>query len=238
VLVQRIDYKNFDTKEINFGDEDHGTFWSSIYLFNNRVFCGIDDVATNNIGILSSLYKAIWINRNQDNLVESIDEYETRTNRILKHHIYKKNDNVIVANDGLSRGAVCAVLAEEDKKYIYYRDHQNYSKVPDEPVMIINFNNGDIIIDWYVFGPWRHSTRFYFDNGILMKREYINNRTETYTVNSGLGEIIITNTLGEVTERRMLERRISAAGYLEYEAVRLPSGEGYEYFFTKDTFSM
>jgi len=37
-------------------------------------------------------------------------------------------------------------------------------------------------------------------------------------------------------EHRMLERRINDAGFLEYEAVMFPSGTGYEYYFTKDTF--
>jgi hypothetical protein len=40
---------------------------------------------------------------------------------------------------------------------------------------------------------------------------------------------------GTEIEHRMLERRINTAGYLEDEAVRLPSGTGYEYFITKDT---
>jgi len=46
VAVQRISYKDFDKKEIDFNDGERGTFWHSIYLFQNGVFCGIDNATT------------------------------------------------------------------------------------------------------------------------------------------------------------------------------------------------
>ena len=237
VFVQRIDYKNFDKKEINNGDDDPGTFWNSIYLLKNGIFYGMDNVATDSDGILLLRYKGIEIHRNNDGSVGSIDQYSPRTNHLSQQHVYKKINNILTANNGLRVGVVCSILVEDETRFSYYRDFKNYTKVPDEPEMILNFSNNDVIIDWYVFGPWKIRSRFYFTNGILMKREYINNRTETYTVSSGKGEIIVTDTNGVVIERRTLERRINAEGYLEYEAVKYPSGAGYEYFITKDTFN-
>jgi hypothetical protein len=72
----------------------------------------------------------------------------------------------------------------EGRKITYYRDYQNYIKVPDESLIIIYFDDEETIIDWYDFYAlhWEHDTRFHFTNGILMKREYINSRTEIYTV--------------------------------------------------------
>jgi hypothetical protein len=234
VVVQRISYKDFDKKEINFGDAERGTFWHSIYLFQNGVFRGIDN-ATTKEGRLLLRTKAIEINRNSDGSISSIDQYATGEGRFLRQDSYKKNNNVIIANDGLRSGVICSVLVEEEERFLYYRNYQNYTKVPDEPETIINFINGGVIVDVYDSGPRKLYSRYHFINGILMKREFIGNRTETYTVSSGKGQIIVTKPDGTEIERRMLERRINAAGYLEYEAVRLPSGTGYEYFFTKDT---
>jgi hypothetical protein len=234
-MIQRISYRDFDKKDIIYGDSERGTFWYSIYLFQNRVFSGIDRATTNN-GRLLWRYKEIEINRDADGAINSIDEYATGQNRLLWRHTYKKNNNTIVANDGLRSGVIFAVLVEEESKYLFHQDHRMYNRTPDKPETTIEFiDNGDVIITSYNPLLQRDYSRFYFTNGILMKREYIGDRTETYTVSSGIGEIVITNTADAVIERRMLERRINDAGYLEYEAVKYPSGPGHEYFITKDT---
>jgi hypothetical protein len=236
VMTQRIWYKDFDKKEIDYSDAPRGTLEYSIYLFKNGMFGGIDSVTTNN-GRLVWRYKAREINRDTDGLIISIDEYATGEGRFLRQHTYKKNNNVIVANDGLSSaGSVFAVLIEEEAKFLYFYNYKRYSETPDKPDMIIEFDNNDVIVTQYDYSSKKDYSYFYFTDGILMKREFIDRYTETYTVSSGIGEIIITEPDGTERERRMLERRINDAGLLEYEAVRSPSGTGYEYFFTKDTF--
>jgi hypothetical protein len=241
VMTQRIQYKNFDTKEINYGDFDTGTFWYTIYLFEHGVFCGIDSVETLN-GIFLGRYKGVEILRDTDGSISSIDQYVDR-GRPSYHNVYKKIDNAIIANDGLRAGPVAAVIAEEESRYLYYNNYSTFIEIPDWPNTIIEFNDREVIVDLYDVNKnySRIMSRFYFSDGILMKREYFGNqynnpRIETYTISSGTGEIIVTNTDGTVIERRTLERRINDAGYLEYEAVRYPSGEGYEYFILKDTF--
>jgi len=239
VVIKRIAYKNFEKNDINFGDDDHDTFRHSIYLFNDREFCGIDNAFADTDNTLLLRYKEIEISRNHDGSIDKINQYSARTNRLIMQHVYKKNNNVIVANDGLRSGVVCTVLVEEGARFIYYHDYQSYNKNPNEPQMILNFidaENEDLIIDLYSFMPWEHRSRFYFTNGILMRREYINNRIETYTVRSGKGEIIITDTSGKEVERKVLERYVNTAGFLEYEAVMSQSGPGYEYFFMKEAF--
>jgi RHS repeat-associated protein len=235
VAVQRIWYKDFDKKEIDYSDAPDDILNNTIYLFKNGIFEGIDNAVTNN-GELVRRYKVIEIKRDTDESIISIDQFTTGEGRFLRQHIYKKNNNVIVANDGLRRGVIGSVLVEEEKKFIYYSNYQDYDKAPDEPEMIIEYNNEEMIVDRYAFGPRKHRSRFYFTDGILMKREYFDDRTETYTVSSGKGEIIVTEPDGTEIERRMLERRINNSGFIEYEAVRLPSGEGYEFFFTKDKY--
>jgi len=235
VVIQRISYNDFDKKEVDFNDGERGTFWHSIYLFQNGVFRGIDNATTRD-GRLLLRTKAIEINRNPDGSVSSIDQYATGEGRFLRQHLYKKTNNVTIANDGLRSGIIGAVIIEQASRFLYFADYQRYNRAPDEPETIINFVNGDVIIDIYGSGPRKLYSRYHFINGILMKREFIGNRTETYTVSSGKGEIIVTKPDGTEIERRMLERRMNSAGYLEYEAVRLPSGTGYEYYISKDVY--
>jgi len=207
-----------------------------IYLFINGIFSGIDEATANN-GKLLWRYKEIEIKRNTAGTINSIDQYAVGEGRFLRQHTYKKNNNVIIANDGLFSGVVCAVLVEEEAKYFFYGDHQRYNRTPDKPETTIEFINDDVIITEYSFLIQKDRLRYHFINGILMKKEFIDERTETYTVSSGKGEIIVTKPDGTEIERSILERRVNVAGFLEYEAVKRPNGTGYEYFFIKDTFN-
>lgn len=251
-VIQRLSYKDFDRRERNLSEAGPGTSQNSIYLFKNGVFNGIDHAFTNDKG-LQSRYKGVEITRSSDGLILGIAQYEPRINlnqdgwtssmetgRLSQQHAYKKNNNITIVNDGLRRGAVCALVVEEESKISYFGSYQRYNETPDRPDTTMEFMNGDVIISEYGFLLKQDISRFYFTNGILMKKEYMktfnrDQRTETYTVNSGKGEIIVTDASGTVIERSMLERRINAAGYLEYEAVKYPAGNGYELFFTKDT---
>ena len=134
-----------------------------------------------------------------------------------------------------ARQAAIAAAVEEESKYLIFTNERCYLEVPDKPQIIIEFINDDVIITEYMVDNGEIYSRFCFTNGIIMKEEYFGIRTETYTVSSGTGEVIITNPDGTERERRILERRLNDAGYLEYEKVRYTSGGGYEYFFTKDT---
>ena len=233
VIVQRIDYNDFDRKEINYSDFEQGTFWHTIYLFNDSIFVGIDNATTNSSGLLSR-YKQIEIYRNEDGSIDSIDQYVVGENRLSWQHVYYKNDNTIIANDGQRGGPVAAVIVEEETRFLYFSNHQRYSQSPDEPETIIEFNNEEVFVTRYTSNPRRQHSQFYFLNGILLERIFFGDRTETYTVSSGIGEVIVTDNTGSVIEHRILERRINDTGYLEYEMVKYPSGAGYEYFFTKE----
>jgi len=234
LVIQRISYRDFEKKEINYGDDDPGTYWHSIYLFENGVFQGIENATTNDSAVLWR-HISIDIIRNQNGSIGSINQYMTGTENLMQQDTYKKDSNIIVANDSLRRGTIFAVLVEEEQRLLYFGDYQRYNKAPNIPDMTIEFINDDIIITQYNFLLKKYTSRFYFINGILMKREYIDNYIETYTVSSGIGEIIITDIVGDLIECKFLERRINDAGYLEYEAVRNLSGIGYEYLFSKDT---
>ena len=234
LAVQRISYRDYEKKEINYGDDEPGTYWHSIYLFENGVFQGIENAITNDSTVLWR-HISLDINRNQNGSIGSINKYMTGTEKLMQQDTYKKDKNIIVANDGLRSGVIFAVLVEEEQRLLYFRDYQRYNKEPDIPDTTIEFIDDDIIITQYNFYLQKYISRFYFINGILMKREYIDNYIETYTISSGIGEIIITDINGDLIERRFLERRINDAGYLEYEAVIASSGIGYEYFFSKDT---
>jgi hypothetical protein len=240
VVLRRVRYKNFDTKEINYGDAEDGTVEYTIYLFENGLFSGIDTEITNDEWF-SGRYKDMEIHRNVDGEISRVDGYSAWGERLSYQQIYRKIGNTMLNDDMIYRGAAIAATVEEESRYLIFTATWWYLKKPDKPQMIIEFADNDVIITEYVSNNVTTMdeiyvySRFYFTNGILMKEEYIDIKTETYTVSSGTGEVIVTDPDGTVTERRILERRLNDAGYLEYEKVRYPSGGGYEYFFTKDT---
>ena len=237
VVQHRISYNNYYTRDIIYGDNVKGVSTYKIYQFENELFSGIESVLTDKTGVIER-YKQIEIFRNQDGVINSIDEYLAATNRIFQQHSYSYDDNIIIANDGLRSGYAYVVLVEEEDRYLYYDNYQGYMTEPERPDITIEFIDENVIISVYrgSLSYYTVASKFYFTNGILMKMEYMDRYILNYTVSSGKGEIIVTNTSGEITERRILERRINAAGYLEYELVIYPSGNGYEYFFTKDMF--
>jgi len=247
VVQQRISYNNYYTRDIIYGDNVKGVSRYTIYQFENELFNGIESVLSDKTGVIER-YKQIEIFRNQDGVINSIDEYRLGTDQVSRQHSFSYDDNILIANDGLRSGLAYEVLVEEEDRYLYYRDYQRYIIEPEKPDTTIEFVDENVIITEYYKSLLNYYvySKFYFTNGILMKREYMDRYflnmdnmdgyIETYTVSSGKGEIIVTNTSGEITERRILERRINAAGYLEYELVIYPSGNGYEYFFTKDMF--
>jgi hypothetical protein len=65
VREQNIWYKNFDTKEINYGDAEEGTDRYQIYLFQNGLFYGLEKAQTI-YGNLSRRYKEFEIHRDAD----------------------------------------------------------------------------------------------------------------------------------------------------------------------------
>ena len=240
VVEKNISYKDFDKKEIDYGDADPGTLSYYIYLFKNGVFYGLERAKTKD-GSLLERYKEAEIIRNKNGRVTNINRYTSeKQNRPYDQETYTRDNNAIIAYGGLSKGRAGAVIVEEDDRILYFRDYKDYTESPDLPYWIIEFVNDDVIKIEYDYFNHEMYSRHYFINGILMKIEYFNGtiqtRTDTYTVVSGIGEIIKTNAENEVIERNFLERRINDAGFLEYEAVRYPSGRGYEFILTKDTF--
>jgi hypothetical protein len=162
-----------------------------------------------------------------------INQYVLGTDRVTRHS-YEKDGALIIANQGGRSGPVGSVIEIIGNKYSYYSSYDSYQTRHNTPETTIELNGDEIIICSYtIFGDIY--TRDCFRNGIKME-EYINGLTHTYTVKSGVGEILVTNSDGELKERWRLERKTDEKGYLVYESVRYANGRGYEYFFTKDTF--
>jgi len=207
VVQHRISYNNYYTRDILYGFDMNGASRYTIYQFENELFSGIESILTYKTGVIER-YKQIEIFRNQDGVINSIDQYRLETNQASRHHSYSYDDNIIIANDGLRSDAISmTVLVEEEDRYLYYRDYQRYMTEPERPHTTIEFVDENVIISVYIgsLSYYTVSSKYYYTNGILMKREHIERGTETYTVSSGKGEIIVTNTSGEITERRILE---------------------------------
>jgi hypothetical protein len=227
-----IDYTNFEKKEISYGDTEYESSLFSIFLFHDGAFIGIEKMNIINNEILWRR-KELDVLLNADKSVNSLIQYSIEENRFLRQHTYEKINNIIITND--SSGAIIGCIVEEESKLIYYTSYQEYMETPDKPERIIEFRDNDTIMDYYSY-TGQLVTQYYFTNGILMKIEHFiyNPRTEIYTVSSGTGEIIVTKSDGTEMHRNKLIRRINDKGYLEYEAVIYPSGEGYEYFITNE----
>jgi len=144
------------------------------------------------------------------------------------------DDDILIANYGNRDGRPTSVVIKTETGYLFFSGHKRYNL--NLPHTQVEFNNNETIIYRYSITTGNIISKNYYENGILMKIEHGDGHTETYTVSSGTGEIIIKDVTGEVVERSMLERRINETGYLVYEAVSRQQGNGYEYFFTKDTF--
>ena len=239
VAVQRISYSDFDRREVHYGDGEPSTSWHDIFVFQNGIFYGIETVLSME-GMPIRRYQRIDILRDQNGLVRSIDEHPGPVltgHRPVRQHTYAREKNITIANNRLNSGAAFAVFVEEESRFLFWGDYQRYLRTPDRPDRIIEFiNYGDVIITDYNFIFQRIGSRFHFVNGVLMKREY-HDRTETYTVRTGIGEIVVTNPAGDVIERRMLERRKNDDGFLEFEAVRFEAGTGFKFSITRDTFN-
>jgi len=232
VVIQRIGYKNFAQNDRNYGDFERGTEWYSIYLFRNGEFIGIDNVQIYQGEI--TRHKQTENNHNSDGTI-IVTYYQFGTNQISSQHIFNWNENILVANQGNRGGRPTSVVVKNEREYLYFSSHNRYSlNLPATKIEFIS-NNETIIYGCDITTGETISTRYY-ENGILMKVEYRDGRMETYTVSSGTGEIITTDKTGIVTARAKLEREINEDGYLVYELVVREAGDGYEYFFTKDTF--
>lgn len=247
VMIQRISYDNFDNKEISYGDIGNWTSEYSIYLFENCVFSGIDEARVLYTELIMRS-PSVQFERSLEGYISNLNYfyYDNNCNIIeesTSQHKYNKDGNAIIQlHNSNIPVAVAAVIIEKNNKYLYYNNYQNYNNDPNKPDIIIEINGIDAIITTYTTLFQREiSSRNYYTNGILMKVEnhpmsddgYI----ETYTVDSGIGEIIETSINDDtVLSRKFLERRINTDGFLEYEAVKYPSGEGYEIFITKDIF--
>jgi len=231
VVRQRIEYKDFDQKEINYGDAPDGTEMYSIFLYQNRGFCGIENVVLKDNKI--SRTKETEILFAIDGSI-AVNTYQRGTNRLSRQDAFKWNNNLLIANEGERNGRLFSILVKEETGYLYFSNHSEYNE--NNPSRRIIFNDNETILFRYNILINGFIEKYYYQNGILMKIEYNDGNMAVYTVSSGNGEIVTTDKTGTVTERARLERKVNESGYLVYESVRYQKGHGYEYFITKDKF--
>ena len=231
VVIQQIWYNNFDQKDRSYGDDEPGTERYTIFLFCDGIFYAIDNVETYQGKITRSKER-----ENIHNPDESItvNLYRLGTNQISAQHIFIWNENILVANHGNRDGRPTSVVVKNDIGYQYFYSHRGYAS--NLPSTLIEFKDKETII--YIYNSFTGDITLirYYVNGILMNVKHEDGRTETYTVSSGAGELLITDSTGNLIEKSRLEREINEDGYLVYELVVRQAGDGYEFFYTKDTF--
>ena len=201
------------------------------------MFMGIDNLYTKD-GLPLWRLPNVEIIRNNDGSINTINTYligaAIGTSRLNQQFVFQKTDNITIV-DNIGTGLALDVLIEEESGYSIFRSYQRFINTPDRPDFIIEINGNEVILSDYNFLTQRITGRSHFIDGILMRRE-LSQRVEIYTIDSGIGEVIITTHDGEEIERWSLERRIDDDGFLIYQSVVYPSGGGYEFLISKDNF--
>jgi hypothetical protein len=228
VVTQRIEYRDYDKKIVNYGDGEIGTQEYIIYLFDKLKLKGIDLMWQNN-GSERRLKQYEFF---QDDGTMYVRNYSTGNGRLLSQDTYGQNNDTLIANEG-KRGFQPAVIVKNANKYFYFQSHRRYNE--DKPATIIEFDGKDITVFSYTLTGELNDKRYYED-GILMRIEHRDGRIEDYTVRSGIGEIITTDTKEIDIRHDRLERRVDENGCLVFEGVRRANGTGYEYIVRKDIF--
>jgi hypothetical protein len=229
IVTQRIQYRDYDKKVVNYGDGEIGTQEYTIYLFENMKFKGIDLLWKTNGN--ERRYKECEFSQNDDGTVY-VKNYSIRNGRFLNQNVFEQNNNTLMASEG-EQGFQSTVIVKGADRYSYFQDYRRYNE--NIPETIIAFIGKNITVSSYTLTGEVINKRYYED-GILMKIEYRDGRIEDYTVRTGVGEIVTTDTEGAITRRNRLERRVDENGCLIYEGVRRENGTGYEYIVRKDIF--
>jgi hypothetical protein len=224
---KHIYYRNFENKIVDYGDADTGTEQYSSFLFRDRKFYGIDSIDENERGI--QRYKSVEILYNAGGSI-TFNHYRVGSNQFTRDD-YRWRDDILIANEGLRFGGIASVIKKDDFHYYYYRSYRRYQSNPELPDTTMALQDNQVIVTSYDMK--KVVSVFYFIDGILMKTEDFHGRTLTYTVSSGIGEIVVTIN-GEVTEVKKLERRIDDEGFLVYEGVQNADGTGYEWVYINE----
>jgi len=228
VVRRRISYINFDKREIFHGDDDSRSEWYDVILFQNGIFHGLETVRIND-GIVTRYSVVTFINNADGSII--VKEFEIMANKISRRHIFNRNDSIFIANERVKDGrpASIIVIIEEGIEYLFFRNHLDYAR--NLPAMRVIFENGYTTIHSYSSG-----ITYFHKDGILMRAEFADGRRHIYSVSSGIGEVIMTDTTGAILFQGSLERKLDDNGFLIYQAVRFQQGEGYEWFITQDSF--
>jgi hypothetical protein len=226
VCVERIEYKNTATGEIDYGDNPVGTRHITVYCFRERRLTRV---------ITRSIYNG------KERSIQQIDfNYHkngltivnaTSGNPTEQAEFAFANNNLIISNgsDGFIIGAV---ITTDKNRINYFSSLKRYSLFPDKPDRIIEKQkNGDIVISTYRGGKSLLS-RYNYESGLLTKIEYSDGRVLEYSKKTGAGNITEKDIKGSLLRVHKLERKIDANGYLNYEKVSYDSGKGYELIIT------
>lgn len=226
VCVERIEYRNTATGEIDYGDNPVGTRNMTVYCFREKRLTRV---------ITRSIYNG------KERSIQQIDlNYHkngltivnaTSGNPTEQAEFAFANNNLIISNgsDGFIIGAV---ITTDKNRVNYFSSLQRYSLFPDKPDRIIEKQkNGDIVISTYRGGKSLLS-RYNYESGLLMKIEYSDGRVLEYSKKTGAGIITEKDIKGSLLRVHKLDRKIDANGYLNYEKVSYDSGKGYELIIT------
>jgi hypothetical protein len=242
VMIQQKAYLDYDKKtNRQVGDMGVNMEGYTIYLFKNKEFAGLDIIEKNNQDFHDGA--EIW-RAHETAFIYSpdgsikINQYRVSgTNPLNQEYTIKRDNNILISNDGARGNVIASVITLDKSRYCYYTNYESFRETSDTPNTTIEFDGKNVSIYSYNFLLKKMSSVSYFQKGILMKKEdLIHDEIYTYTVSSGIGELVITNMAGKIIERQRLERKLDNDGYLIYQGVRLTDGTGYEWFITKDTF--
>jgi hypothetical protein len=226
VCVERIEYKNTATGEIDYGDNPVGTRTMIVYYFRERRLEKI---------ITRSIYNG------KERIIQKIDlKYHkngltivnTTSTNTTEQADYTFTDNNLVISNGSDGYIIGAVIKRDKNRISYFSSLKRYNLFPDRPERIVEKReDGDIVISTYRGGKSLFS-RYSYKDGLLMEIEYSDGRILQYSTETGGGDLTEKDIKGTLLRVHKLDRKIDTHGYLNYEKVFYDSGKGYELIIT------
>lgn len=226
VCVERIDYKNTATGEIDYGDNPVGTRNMTLYYFREERLTRI--ITKSILDDKERLIQQIDVNYHKNGLTIVNEASQNSTEKAE----YEFEDNNLIISDGSDGSIIGAVIKSEKNRISYFSSLKRYNLFPDRPDRVIEkLKNDNVVVSKYRGGKTLLS-RYSYNKGLLMKIEYNDGRVLEYSKRTGTGELTEKDVKGSLLRVHKIDRKLDANGNLNYEKVFYDSGKGYELIIT------
>ncbi len=221
-ILKRIDYRNIDKGIVDYGDDIIPSERRQLWEFDSSRLVRISVEIRNKLGVF--VEPSISVSYTNGKII--VTNFTDRSTQVVDE--YTETGGAIASAAKGGSGKLVGYIDMDSQQYRYWNSARSHENRPSGPDILCEFNGKEVQIT--VFRANRDIFwKLTYTKGILMKSEYGNDKTYTYSTDSGPGEVLVRDSNSRLIERWALERRLDSKGYLTYERVRHPDGSGYEY---------